>query len=251
MRESRVYTNQKLQQGASIFLDHLAITHLNKVLRLRTGATIRLFNGDGSEYRGQLTTISKQRIQVQIHSKSSTIEPDPVLSLHLMLGLSRSEHMDFALQKAVELGVTRVSPLLTKRSVIQLKGERLQRRHQHWQQIIINACEQSGRCRLPQLDLLQPLNLAFNALDALDIAEDLRLVLYHLGTICLNQITSPPSSIVILIGPEGGLDPEELDFAQQQRFLPLRLGPRILRTETAPLVALAVIQALWGDFQAT
>ncbi len=252
MPESRIYTRDHLQVSANISLDVVAIGHLQKVLRLRTGAMIALFNGDGFEYQGQLVKVQRNQIQVQIIAKSIVPEPDPILKLHLVLGISRGERMDFALQKAVELGVTRITPLLAQRGVVQLKGERIERRHRHWWQVVVAACEQSGRCVLPQLDEPQMLEQAIgsfidNSVDH-NLTGTLRLVLYHLGTTKLHQISSPVHSVILLVGPEGGLSPEELDFAQQQGFLALSLGPRILRTETAPLAALAALQTLWGDF---
>jgi len=247
MREPRVYTDQPLAVGVTINLEPTATRHLLRVLRLRPGAPLRLFNGEGSEYQGRLT---ESRLEAAPTARVTPIallhqEPQAAFELHLLLGVSRGERMDFALQKAVELGVTRFSPLLSRRSVVQLKGERLERRHQHWQQLVVAACEQSGRCRLPRLDPPQPLAVALEAAEG-----DQCLVLYHRGTTALGEIPPPARGITLLVGPEGGLEEGEIRQAQVQGFIPLRLGPRILRTETAPLAALAAIQALWGDFRA-
>lgn len=243
MRERRIYTVQPLQIKTDIILDTRAAHHVVGVLRLRVGDSLCLFNGNGYEYSGELTEIHQKHTVVRVSSMSA--KPSQVsLNIHLIIGISRGERMDLALQKAVELGVTRLSPLLARRSVVQLRGERLERRHEHWQQIVIAACEQSGRCYLPQLDLPQPLDMALTT-----TTEDMRLMLHHLGTTTLGGISQPTSGVALLVGPEGGLDTEELSYAQRLGFIPLRLGPRILRTETAPLAALAAIQCLWGDLR--
>jgi len=152
--------------------------------------------------------------------------------------------MDFAIRKAVELGVTGITPLFTARSVVRLQGERLQRRIDHWRGLVVSACEQSGRCRLPQLAPPHPLQESLQGADG-----DLRLVLHHRGEGGLEQLGPPQRGIDLLIGPEGGLEAVEIGLAREQGFIPVRLGPRIMRTETAPLAALAAIQMLWGDFR--
>lgn len=244
MREPRIYLAQALQVESYIALDTSAAHHVRMVLRLQPGNVVRLFNGNGLEYRGELVEVHKQHTKVFI-SAITAQSAKATLSIHLILGISKGERMDLAMQKAVELGVTRLSPLLAKRSVVHLKGERLERRHQHWQQIIIAACEQSGRCYLPQLDSAQPLETTLT-----NTEEDLRLVLHHQGAATLGTIDPPTKGFVtLLIGPEGGLDAGEIDHAKRCGFIPLCLGPRILRTETAPLAALAAIQCLWGDFR--
>lgn len=243
MREPRIYLAQSLQVESYITLDASAAHHVRMVLRLQPGNNVRLFNGDGSEYRGELVEVHKQHTKVFISAITAQCA-NTTLNLHLILGISKGERMDLAMQKAVELGVTRLSPLLAKRSVVQLKGERLERRHQHWQQIVIAACEQSGRCYLPKLDLAQPLETTLT-----NAEESLRLVLHHQGTATLGTIVPPTKGVALLVGPEGGLDTEEIDYANRCGFIPLRLGPRILRTETAPLATIAAIQCLWGDFR--
>jgi 16S rRNA (uracil1498-N3)-methyltransferase len=241
MREPRVFTAQALHLGSRVTLAPRCSRYLIQVLRLRRGDPLRVF-GDGRDYRARLLGAERGEavvlLEVLLHE-----EPPTPLDLHLILGISKGERMDFAVQKAVELGVTRLTPLLAQRSVVQLVGERLSRRLGHWEQVMIGACEQSGRCRLPRLD--NPLSLDAALSQA---AGDLRLVLYHRGGTTLGGVAPPTQGVVLLIGPEGGLEEGEIHLAEGAGFLPLRLGPRVLRTETAPLAAIAAIQALWGDF---
>lgn len=243
MREPRVYTDQPLEPGTHLTLEPAPSHHLLRVLRLMPGDRLRLFNGNGRDYLGRLQSIHQGQAVVDLESLLHEECPSPI-RLHLLLGISKGERMDFALQKAVELGVTRLSPLLARRTVVQLQGRRLERRLQHWQQVMIGACEQSGRCRLPHLDPPHSLTMALKTVEG-----DRRLALDHRGTATLADIPAPTQGIALLIGPEGGLDEGEIQQARGQGFVPLRLGPRILRTETAPLAALAAIQTLWGDFR--
>jgi len=246
MRAPRVYTTQDLESGDEITLETAPARHLLKVLRLGREAPLRLFNGDGREFAARLTRASKDAVQARVLEASAGEKP-PALPLNLYLGISKGERMDFAIQKAVELGVSRIQPLFCARSVVQLKRERLQRRLTHWHGVLIGACEQSGRCRLPQLDA--PLDLP-QALSQPSEA-DCRLLLHHQGARSLDQFHRPRRAVDLLIGPEGGLEQAELELAGGFGFTALRLGPRVLRTETAPLAALAAVQMLWGDFRAT
>jgi 16S rRNA (uracil1498-N3)-methyltransferase len=243
MREPRIHTNQPLQPGDTVDLEPAAGRHLTQVLRLRPGAPLLLFNGDGNEFRARLQTAANGGAQAAVE-QLERYEEEPPLGLHLCIGVSKGERMDFALQKAVELGATRISPMFTKRSVVRLQGERLQRRLTHWRKILVSACEQSGRCRLPQLDVPGDPEDPTG-----DTHNDLRLVLYHRAGTTLERLSAPQSGVQLMIGPEGGLEQEEVQQAQSLGFVPVRLGPRILRTETAPLAALAAIQMLWGDFR--
>jgi len=243
MREPRVHTANDLTTGSEITLEPGPARHLLKVLRLGPNAPLKLFNGDGGEFAARLIHADKDRVTAKIEAKLA-FEPPPSLPLLLLIGISKGERMDFAIQKAVELGVSRIQPLFCGRSVVQLKGERLQRRLDHWRGIIIGACEQSGRCRLPDLHPPTKLNTALDQ----SLGYDCRLVLHHKGAKALKELDAPKKAVALLIGPEGGLTPAELQLAQNAGFIPLRLGPRVLRTETAPLAALAAIQTLWGDF---
>ncbi len=244
MREPRVYTRQALDGGAEITLEASPARHLLKVLRLDRDAPLRLFNGDGIEFTARLTLASRDAVRARVLEISAREDP-PELPLNLYLGISKGERMDFAIQKAVELGVSRIRPLFCSRSVVQLKGERLQRRLEHWQGVLVGACEQSGRCRLPQLDA--PLDLPRAMAEP--SGADCRLVLHQRGAQSLDRLQKPQQAVDLLIGPEGGLEQTELELAGGFGFKALRLGPRVLRTETAPLAALAAIQMLWGDFR--
>lgn len=243
MRHPRIYTEQLLQLNQTVTLESNAAHHLYTVLRLKTGCHIRLFNGQPQEYTGKIIYINHHSATIEL-TAIPYIEPDPILDLHLILGLSKGERMDIALQKATELGVTRISPLLAAHSVIKLEATRRVSRYQHWQQIIIAACEQSGRCRIPKLDAPQIFTVCLEE----SVHNDRRLMLHPLGTATLNTIAPPTSGISLLIGPEGGFTELELQQAQSNGFILLHLGPRILRAETAPLAAIAAIQTIWGDF---
>lgn len=243
MREPRVHTDQALESGRRIRLEPAAGRHLVKVLRLRPDAPLRLFNGDGREFQGRLSEVSGSGVTAAVEVLSR-IEPDPPLRLNLLLGVSKGERMDFAIRKAVELGVTGIAPLFTARSVVRLERERLLRRTAHWHSLVVSACEQSGRCRLPHLAPPQPLAAGMD-----NGGSDLRLLLYHRGDTGLERLPAPRRRIDLLVGPEGGLAAGEIRLARERGFVPIRLGPRIMRAETAPLAALAAIQMLWGDFR--
>jgi 16S rRNA (uracil1498-N3)-methyltransferase len=241
MRIQRVYTDQPLRPGGEITLEEEPSHHLHHVLRLQAGDGVRLFN-DGREYAATLGQVDKYGASVLLHELLRE-EPAPPLGIHLLLGISRGERMDYALQKATELGVTRITPVFTRRCVVKLNEKKQAGRMGHWHKILINACEQSGRCRLPRLDA--PLEVGAAVAEHRDGTA---LLLDHRGEKTLLQITRPQAQVVILVGPEGGLHAEERQQAMAQGFTGVRLGPRVMRTETAPLAAIAAIQTLWGDF---
>jgi len=201
-----------------------------------------LFNGDGRDYPAQLTALG-QRPTLVVGTPGEVERPAPI-QIRLAIGVSKGERMDYAIQKAVELGVSRISPLFTERSVVQLGGERLERRMAHWRGILIGACEQSARRRLPVLDEAVRLE------GWMATAPTGGLLLDARAEQPLVAVPPPETEVTLLVGPEGGLAPGERDRALRHGFLPVRLGPRVLRTETAPLAAIAAIQALWGDFAA-
>ncbi len=240
---TRIYTAQPLSLAAPIILDGTAARHLIQVLRLTTGDPVALFNGDGYEYNGYLIEISRHTVAVTLTERSA-LEPPAPLNITLGLGITKSERMDYSLQKSVELGAAAFVPLFTARSVIKLDAQRLEKRQQHWQGIIIAACEQSGRRRIPTLATAIPLMTWLNE------QHDMSLLLDPRSTLGCDALMPPASGhIRILIGPEGGLTPTERIAAQQVGFQSVRLGPRILRTETAPLAAIAALQILWGDLR--
>jgi len=243
MRIPRIYHPAPLNTGADIELSATAANHVARVLRLPEAAPLILFNGDGGEYSASVTTIEKHRVIVTVGEFHAT-EREPPLALHLVQGISRGERMDYTIQKAVELGVNRIIPVFTERCGVQLHGERLDKRVKHWQGVVISACEQCGRNRIPDVDA--PLNLAqWLAIPA----EGSRLVLDPDAGHSLTQLPTPTAAATLLVGPEGGLSDQELAQAAQAGFLGLRLGPRVLRTETAAVAALAAILGIWGDFR--
>jgi 16S rRNA (uracil1498-N3)-methyltransferase len=243
MRITRIFTGQELSPGQQLSLEPTAARHLVQVLRLRPGAELVLFNGDGHEYPARLESASKRGVDAMVLSRSGP-EPESILDIHLCISVSRGERMDYAIQKAVELGVNAITPLFSKRGVVSLKGERLEKRQQHWRQVMISACEQSGRCRLPQLHA----SVELEELLASPVAG-LGLVLNHRAENCIADLAPGGRQITILIGPEGGLGEGEIQAAANSGFHGVRLGPRVMRTETAPLAAIAALQTLWGDFK--
>jgi 16S rRNA (uracil1498-N3)-methyltransferase len=241
MRIQRVYTDQPLEPGGEITLEEASSHHLYHVLRLQAGDSINLFNA-GCEYAATLGQIGKEGATATLR-KLVFEEPEPELAIHLLIGISRGERMDFALQKATELGVNRITPIFTKRCVVKLNEKKQASRMQHWNKIIINACEQSGRCRLPRLDMPLEVSSAVSTHNS-----GTPLLLDHRSSKTLQTLKKPKSNITILVGPEGGLSSDERKLAKAQGFTGVRLGPRVMRTETAPLAAIAAIQTLWGDF---
>lgn len=237
---TRLYLPDALAVGATVTLPESAARHAVQVLRLREGANVTLFDGRGGEYAARLTTVAKREVTATVVDHHP-VERESSLTLTLAQCVSKGDRMDYTVQKAVELGVTHIVPLTSERTVVRLDAERWARRHDHWQGVIAGACEQSGRNRLP---LLAPVQ----TLDAwLSTANGLRLVLDPAAGGALRQRAAPSSGVSLLVGPEGGLSDIELTAARAAGCEPLALGPRVLRTETAGVAALAAIQALWGD----
>lgn len=241
MRVPRVFVDLTLQAGIAVELPLHACRHLAQVLRLRSGQTITLFNGDGRDFTATLAECRRDHCVAEVQSVALE-EPVPGLLLELGIGISRGERMDFAIQKAVELGVHEITPLYANRSVVRLDAEREGRRLLHWRQIVTAACEQAGRSRLPRL--MKPATSA-QWLEG----RQTGLLLDHRVDRSLQDLPEPTGPLSLLIGPEGGLDETERSGAVRAGFVAVRLGPRVLRTETAPLAALAAIQTLWGDFR--
>ncbi|MBU0501254.1 MAG: 16S rRNA (uracil(1498)-N(3))-methyltransferase [Gammaproteobacteria bacterium] len=246
MRNPRIHTPQPLAANVEIRLEAEASQHLVQVLRLRTGAEITLFNGDGRDYPAILLNEGKRGCRALIQVQGPE-EPPASLNLSLAIGISKGERMDMVMQKAVELGVSRIRPLFTRRSVVQLAGDRLEKRMGHWHKVMLGACEQSGRSRLPELGPA----MGFDDWLGEEKVEGLGLLLHPDGKETLSSLTPPRpgQAVEILVGPEGGLTEEESSQAIAAGFLAVRLGPRVLRTETAPLAAIAAMQMLWGDFR--
>ncbi|MBV7434550.1 16S rRNA (uracil(1498)-N(3))-methyltransferase [Cardiobacteriaceae bacterium TAE3-ERU3] len=239
MRTIRIYTSQDLSPGQSVLLDEDAHRHVVKVLRMREGDGLALFNGDGSEYDAQIIRADKKNLEVEI-LKAQAVERESELNVTLCVALLKGEAMDFAVQKSVELGVKRIVPFDCARAERRLSGERAAKRMQHWQKIIISAAQQCGRTHLPEL--VEPQDF----IDVLNEQADLRLLLspHHDQ---LRTLPPRPDSVALLIGPEGGFEGQEVDAAIAAGWQALQLGPRILRADTAVVTALAVMQAQYGD----
>ncbi|QFY44718.1 16S rRNA (uracil(1498)-N(3))-methyltransferase [Candidatus Methylospira mobilis] len=240
MRISRFYLPVKLTAGSTLTPDQESAHYMHTVLRLQKGAQLSVFNGDGEEYTATVLDATGARFAIQLGAVPTSVDRESGLHTHLGLGISRGERMDLAIQKAVELGANIITPLFTERCVVQLNAARKQQRWQHWFKVIQSACEQCGRNRIPELR--QPQELA----EWIPGQQGLRLLLDPLNGKRLTEL-SPAAGLVILSGPEGGFSDKERTFALQAGFTGLRLGPRILRTETAALAALAAVQTLWGD----
>lgn len=243
MSISRIYQSVALSLQAVVTLDEKASHHLARVLRANTGDKVTLFNGQGGEYQAVITTISKKGVQVEIQAFNAR-EVESPLHLHLAQGIARGEKMDFIIQKAVELGVQTVIPLITERCNVRLDSEREEKRLQHWRAVAVSACEQSGRNHLPEI--VAPITLPEWLRGAQ--AERSFVLSPHVQSPLPQEPLAIDASINLLIGPEGGLSDQEVAAALQKGFLPLNLGPRVLRTETASIAAAAVLQYCYGDF---
>ena len=243
MRTTRIFVDLELTVGQTLILPAAPSAHILKVLRLRPGTTLTLFNGRGGEFAAELQGSSKTGAEVKV-SAHENVERESPLHLTLLQGVARGERMDFIVQKATELGVQRIVPLSCEFSVVRLEAAALRRRVEHWRAIAIAACEQSGRNRLP---LIEPIGELAEAGADHAATAGLRSMLVPQAPDSLAGLARGLQSAVLLIGPEGGLSGREQLLAQRSGFRACRLGPRILRTETAPLAALAVLQTLAGD----
>lgn len=241
MRVTRVYVEQPLETGGICRLSGEAAHHVATVLRMKTGAALMLFNGRGGSYAAEISRIEKRRVEVMVGAHD-TRERESPLAITLAQAVMRGQHMDLALQKAVELGVRRIVPLLCEHGNVKLDAAQNMHRQEHWRRIIISACEQCGRNRLPELDLTQRL--------ADWVGTDtnaVKLILHTRNGARLSTLTAPPGSLTLLAGPEGGFSEEEVAIAEGSGYRPVTLGPRILRAESAALAAIAACQVLWGD----
>jgi 16S rRNA (uracil1498-N3)-methyltransferase len=243
MRVPRLYLPRRLTVGAAVPLDDSAFNHAVRVLRLKPGAEVILFDGEGGAFAATLADVGKREAWARV-TEALPGDAESPLRIVLAQGIARGEKMDYTLQKAVELGVAAIQPLFAARGGVDLAGERLARKLQHWRGIVIGACEQCGRNRLPELR--EPLALADWL--ARPAEPGLRLSLDPSAERSLRGLESPKGAVTLLIGPEGGLNPVEIARARADGFIGVRLGPRILRTETAGVAALGAVQALWGDW---
>ena len=241
MHIPRIYSPQILASGQETVLDANASAHLLRVLRLKAGARLRVFDGCGQEFSATLST-NRKNLAVVILSDPWLEKTESPLNIHLGQGISRGEKMDYTIQKAVELGVSKITPLFTQYSGVNLSDARMEKRLTHWRAVIIHACEQCGRNSLPVIET--PMDLAQWLPQR---RESLRLMLQPGGDRQLHELRATDANLALLTGPEGGFSAEELLLAKQAEFHTLSLGPRILRTETAAPAAIAVMQYLWGD----
>jgi len=241
MRSTRIYVDIELAGEREILLPAAQSSHLLRVLRLRTGAALTLFNGRGGEYAAELMGADKAGARLSIGAHSDQERESP-LRVALLQGIARGERMDLIVQKATELGVQRIVPLSCEFSVVRLDATNRRRRSEHWRAVAIGACEQCGRNRIPEIDPIGDFGEVCAASDA-----ELRLMLLPQAPDSLTAVAAAARSAAILVGPEGGLSGREQLLAQRCGFRACRLGPRILRTETAALAALAALQASAGD----
>jgi 16S rRNA (uracil1498-N3)-methyltransferase len=244
MRLNRIFCDGPLAGGAELNLPSAGGYHVARVLRMREGAPLSVFDGGGQEFRAEITRVDGDQVTVKLGDPTPGTAESP-LKITLVQGVSRGERMDWTLQKATELGVAAVIPVLTARSVVRLDEKQAEKKQAHWRGIVVGACEQSGRARIPSVATPLTLREYF----ANSRKDGLRLVLSPSAPASLVGLSSMPAKVELLIGPEGGLDDDELHAAQKAGFMPVRLGPRVLRTETAAVVALSVLQGLWGDLQ--
>lgn len=255
MTPPRFYCPGAITAGQVVELPANAAHHAARVLRLEQGDQITLFNGEGGEFAAIIARIDKKGVAIAVE-KYLAIKRESPLVITLVQALCTNEKMDWVVQKAVEMGVNRIQPVVSNRSVVRLSGERAEKRGQHWQQVVIAACEQCGRNQLPQVLPLRPLSDWLSETAGQQATErassKLRLILSPTADKSLREHAKPPSaaptSISLLVGPEGGLMPEEEAAAVAAGLIPLRLGSRILRVEGAALAAVAAMQVLWGDF---
>lgn len=249
MRVSRVHVNAPLVSGAPAVLAGDAANHIARVLRLRPGDPLTLFDGRGGEYEARLSEVQGAKVIVQV-GEHRDVERESALEITLLQGVARGDRMDTIVQKATELGVARIVPVLAERSVVKLNSHTSHRKHAHWLGIAIAACEQCGRNRVPEV--AQPQSVA-DATSRECAPDDRCLMLVPGAPVTLAEgagVASGqrPNAVTLLIGPEGGLAPAETELATRAGFVGCRIGPRILRTETASLAAIAALQAIAGDF---
>ncbi len=244
----RFFVDSNFEPGNVVTLPDEVARHV-QVLRLAAGDALTLFNGRGGQYEARLVEVGRRNALAEIGTFAA-IEAEPPYRITLAQGIAGGDKMDWLIEKAVELGVSRIAPLITARGVVRLSAERASRRHAHWQGIVRAACEQCGRNRVADVDPARELSKWLQALPAVAPSGSLRLMLSpRADTAFASLPEGPPSGdVLLLIGPEGGLSPEEEDAALAHGFTALSLGPRVLRTETAGMAVLAALAARWGGW---
>ena len=239
MRIPRIYTAQPLSIGTEILLPEQAGEHAVRVLRLERGHPLILINGDGREYDAELASLAKRAVTAVI-KQARAVDREAPLSITLAQSIARGEKMDWILQKATELGVSQVVPLITERTEVKLDEERAERRMAHWDSVIESACEQCGRTTLPALARPQRIDRWLSALDF----SGLRLAMIPGGEMTVRDLPAMEAGVIVVVGPEGGLSEQDVVMLRQADFFGLKLGPRILRTETAGVVACHTVQLI-------
>jgi 16S rRNA (uracil1498-N3)-methyltransferase len=238
MRSHRFYTPIPLEEKISAELPKETVHHCAQVLRYKTNDELTLFNGDGYDYSAVIDQIEKKRCVVTIISKNHPNNESP-LKIHLLQGVARGDKMDLIIQKAVELGIAEITPIFTERCNVKLDAKRLDKKIQHWNKTMISACEQSGRAIIPKLATAIPIN---------DLVEEKGLTIYCEPTTKKTfKDLAIKKSIRIVIGPEGGFSEKDLMHLEKIGCVGVKIGPRILRTETSGLAAISILQSHFGD----
>ncbi|ASF15671.1 MULTISPECIES: 16S rRNA (uracil(1498)-N(3))-methyltransferase [Shewanella] len=241
MRVPRIYQPQPLAVNQQLNLDEDGAAHIGKVLRMGSGEQISLFNGDGHDYLAEIVDAGKKSVTVKVLSCEANPSESP-LNLHLGQVISRGDRMEFTIQKSVELGVNTITPLFSDRCGVKLTGERLEKKIQQWQKIVISACEQSGRSQVPIVRPAMELQQWCS-----EPTSALKLNLHPRAAHGINGLDLSHTRVRLLIGPEGGLSAEEIAMTETYQFTDVLLGPRVLRTETASLTAITALQLRFGD----
>jgi 16S rRNA (uracil1498-N3)-methyltransferase len=241
---TRLFVSGALSNDVELVLQGEQANYLGRALRSRVGDSVIVFNGDGGEWPASIEHISKNSVTLRLGVVVESATESP-LKIHLVQGISRGERMDFVVQKATELGVSRITPILTHHGMVKLDQKRADKRRQHWQHVAESACEQSGRTQPPRIDEPLALNTWFGDRDP---AGKMEVVLQAAAKASLVSLSAPTAGLCLLVGPEGGFSEREYEDAEIAGFQAASLGPRILRTETAALAAVTVAQSCWGDF---
>ena len=244
MRIPTIYTESELAENTESELDAAAAHHIANVLRMKANDQVKLFNGSGFFFLATITQTTKKHVSIQVNAMEKAESESP-LHTHLGQVMSRGDRMDYAIQKSTEMGITEITPLTSERCELKLKADRQAKRIAHWQHVAISAAEQCGRATVPKIHPITSIEDWINQQSSMGLS----LVFHHRDTQNLTQIQTQPSHVNLLIGPEGGLTSTEIEHAKHANFLACTFGPRVMRTETAPVACLSVLQWLWGDFQ--
>lgn len=241
MRISRIYINNNLEEGTETELTGETAHYAANVLRMQYGQPLIVFNGKGGQYSAEISGIKKSKIVIKV-KEHQPVERESNMDITLVQGISRSQRMDYAVQKSVELGVTKIVPVITDFCNMQINNKHNEKKYNHWNKIIINACEQCGRNTLPVLENIMDIS------NWLEVDKNaLKIILHPDRGGRIPGVNGQVDSITLLAGPEGGFSQKEFEQALQSGYQPVKLGPRILRTETASIAAISACQAIWGD----